>query len=319
MQIGVNNSNIKPEDTIDLFDEQLEEWQLFSDNYDEYNDAPHERILCGHVFWEIDKVLLNYRKKSITADLKTIEEGKRACFLCPASRPAEQRWLEWRDYEILVNPYPVSPIHFTVACRMHVPQKLGDRIMDMSKLSGLVEESCVFYNGAKCGASAPDHMHFQIVDEFHARNFMIRLEYFHKGPRIGESRIYMPHINMSPFGYYLMDIRSEKDILPMYRTIIGSLNPDDGASEPMMNVLAFKADDSTRIAVIPRKKHRPSFYGAGTGQMLVSPASVEMMGTFIASREEDFERLNENVILRIYNEVGYSHEEFQVFINRLQS
>lgn len=51
--------------------------------------------------------------------------------------------------------------------------------------------------------------------------------------------------------------------------------------------------------------------------MLISPASAEMLGLFITSRQEDFDRLDLQTVRRIYDEVTLSPEEFSEVIDRI--
>lgn len=301
-----------------LFNSQNRNWPLFSDNHEKFELAPSKEFLFDNCFWKAGKTLLNYRKASLSANLDSIARGERACFLCKSARPSEQDAVDWGDYEILVNPYPADYIHFTIVNKEHVQQSLGSRIHDMVQLARKLYEMAIFYNGPKCGASAPDHMHFQAVDYIGADNFNIKDEYLIKHTAIGKSSIYIPRPNMSPFGYFILDIRSDNDIIPMYEAVTGLLPKDDDSSEPMMNVVAFRKNaEVTRVVIIPRKRHRPECYGTAEGQMLVSPASLEMMGRFITSRIEDYNRLDEKTMTAIYAEVAYTHDEFQELIKRL--
>lgn len=311
------SSTIELQDNvIDLLNDQIEEWPLLGNNYEIYDNAPCDKILFDDLFWEASKVLLNYRKTSLSADLQAIAQGQRPCFLCKDARPAEQRTVAWNEYEILVNPYPASDVHFTIVNQNHTPQHLGERILDMARLAHILKGCCIFYNGPRCGASAPDHMHFQAVDIEEAINFSIVEDYLTELGRVGKSRLYIPHKNMSPFGYYIMDIKKDADIPVMFEQVLSTLPvSDDG--EPMMNVIAFQNGSTTRIIIIPRRQHRPSCYGSDSGRMLVSPASLEMMGKFITSTESDYDRLDEKTMTSIYHEVGYTHEEFAEFINKL--
>ncbi len=85
-------------------------------------------------------------------------------FLCPENQPPEQRGLPWGDgYRVLVNPYPIFARHFTIPAAEHVPQSIADRYGDMLALARCFDREVVFYNGPRCGASAPDHAHFQAV------------------------------------------------------------------------------------------------------------------------------------------------------------
>ena len=299
-----------------LFYSQLDEWRLLSDNYDIYDQSPYDELLFSKVFWEGCKIQLNYRKASLSADLKAIADGRRPCFLCDNARPAEQRHVSWENYKILVNPYPASDIHFTIMNSNHTPQYLGERIVDMARLTRIMPDCCIFYNGPKCGASAPDHMHFQAVAIREAVNFMRATEYLTEICHIGKSRLYIPKSNMAAYGHFILEIKEDADIMPMFDLIQSSM-PGSDESEPMMNVVAFKMENTTRIVIIPRKSHRPSCYGCGSGQMLISPASLEMMGKFITSRREDYERLDEQTMQLIYDEVGYTTSEVMGFIKTL--
>lgn len=291
-------------------------WNLLTDNCRVYDDAPYEEILFGKCFWEASKIQLSYRKGSLSANLTEIANGERPCFLCRKARPKEQEAVEWNDYEVLANPYPASDLHLTIVCKEHTPQHLGERLRDMAELARILPEYAIFYNGPKCGASAPDHMHFQAVSLGEAANFSTKRQFLIEGPKVGKSRIYIPKPNMTAFGYFILDVKTDADILPMFDVILKTLPPSDD-EEPMMNVIAFGISDATRIIIIPRKSHRPKCYGTGPGQMLVSPASVEMMGKFITSRREDFDRLDEPTMQSIYDDVAYTGDEFLEFVKRL--
>lgn len=311
-----NALNTIQDDINTLFDNQLDEWQLLSDNYDIFDKSPYDKIFFSDVFWEGNKILLNYRKASLSANLKTIADGLRPCFLCDDVRPAEQRNVNWENYKILVNPYPTSDVHFTIINRDHTPQHLGERILDMARLTRILPSCCIFYNGPECGASAPDHMHFQAVDIHESANFMRTVKYMTEICHIGKSRLYIPKPNMAPYGHFILEIKEDADIMPMFDLIISSMPKSDGY-EPMMNVVAFKMGETTRIVIIPRKRHRPACYGNEGDRMLISPASLEMMGKFITSRHEDYDRLDEQTMQLIYDEVGYTTAEIMGFIKTI--
>ena len=308
--------NTLSNDTINLLKTQIDEWPLLGDNYGTFDAARCDEIHFGEKSWTGRRILLDYRKTSLTANLKAIAAGERPCFLCAHARPQQQRALTWKDYEILCNPYPASRIHFTIVNRTHTPQALGVRIADMAALSRIIPDSCIFYNGPKCGASAPDHMHFQAIAIEEAANLMVKPASMTELLKVGRSRLYATRPDQSAFGYFIMDIENSADIIPLFNTVLATM-PCTGDEEPMMNVATFRINGAIRIAIMPRKRHRPLCYGAGEGQMLVSPASIEMMGKFITSRQEDFDRLDEPTMQRIYDDVAYTHDEFINFIKRL--
>lgn len=266
---------------------QLREWPLLASNHALLSEAPKEKVSKGDSP-VITKTLLNFRRQSLTADLDKIARGERRCFLCEEARPTEQNILNWERYQILANPYPVAPHHLTIVNHEHTPQSILGRAGDMVRLAFLLPDYCIFYNGPKCGASAPDHMHFQAVDIELAQN--------------------MPHY----FKSYTLDIaEADADMADeMVTKVLSSLPNDDPNREPMVNIIAYRLDNQkARIVIIPRRRHRPSCYGSEEGKILVSPASVEMMGHFITSREEDFKNLNLKAIKHIYEEVAYPSDK----------
>lgn len=301
---------------LDMHKRQSEGWKLLQDNYDTYINVSRKELLFSKFTWLSSVVELNYRKKSLTADLKAISEGKRACFLCKDSRPLEQESIEWKDYVILCNPYPASDIHFTIVNREHTPQQLGKSISNMVELARRLPQCTIFYNGPRCGASAPDHAHFQAVSLIESINFSHKIQFFHRLESCYNKGVYIPTDSLSPYGYYLIEINEGNDILPIYEAVISTLPCEDG-NEPMMNVVTFYAEGKVRVVIVPRRKHRPVCYGRGEGQMLVSPASLEIMGKSIVSNHDDFNSLNRERIFDIYREVCYTHDEFSTFVKRL--
>lgn len=109
------------------------------------------------------------RAVSTRAKVDAASIAARPCFLCARNRPKQQIAIEWEDMEILVNPFPIFPGHLTIAAKAHTPQTLRGRAEQMRRLSRELPGYTVFYNGARCGASAPDHMHFQAVPSRYMR------------------------------------------------------------------------------------------------------------------------------------------------------
>ncbi len=309
---------ITPEITSHLFDRQIGCWLLAADNYLVLDDALYEakEILFGDRFWEVGKFIVPYRKTSLSADPSTAIQGLRPCFLCKDARPSEQLSLEWRDYEILINPYPLTIPHYTIVSKIHTPQLISGHITDLVKATRIFENACVFYNGPYCGASAPDHLHFQAVDGYCFNNIYQGLDYGKEVARNGKSRIIIPQRNMYAAPYILIDLNTDSELLPLFDKIISALPPAD--PEPMMNIAAIKTKKGVLIAVFPRRKHRPDCYGTGDGQLLVSPASIEMLGTFPCASSKELDALDETTIQKIYDEVCVSPEEFSEIIERIR-
>ena len=309
-----------PEKIETLFGSQLCKWALFSENYDHCAESIKGEVeLTADIApccWRIHKILLSHRKNSLAANIDSKAIAERRCFLCADNRPKEQESIRWRDYEILVNPYPIADNHLTIAHIEHTPQRILGRIRDMAALTRIVPSLCVFYNGPKCGASAPDHMHFQAFAESFSTNIWMSPTLLTEIARTGAARLYIPTKDNSIFPYFIIDSGKDKDLEAMFNKIYDTLPQIE--PEPMMNIVMFKNGSKTRTLIVPRKAHRPSFYGNREGQMLVSPASVEMLGSFVTSRQEDFEKLNLPTVERIYKEVCLPDEEFENIVEKIK-
>lgn len=244
----------------------------------------------------------------------------RKCFLCAENRPEVQRGLPWADrYIILINPFPIFPRHLTIPDTSHTDQLISGRIADMIGLAGLLSDYTVFYNGPKCGASAPDHMHFQAGNS----------DFLTVGPRLeeeplveiaseGTSQLMMT--TTTPYGMFVIDADSPEEGQRLFGRLYATLPVPEGENEPMMNILAYATGRGVRVVVIPRKRHRPSFYGTeGDDAMLISPASVDMGGVFITPRPEDFERIDADTIRRIYAELCLSQEDLNAIAEALKA
>ncbi|MCF0185380.1 MAG: DUF4922 domain-containing protein, partial [Bacteroidaceae bacterium] len=143
----------------ELLQSQKSEWDVVS-----FNFAALDNMQVAELGYYGYKVQYNpERKRSTLANLGSAAIGRRKCFLCEQNRPKEQKLVEWGEYSILVNPYPVCKVHYTIPLNEHLPQRLSGRAVDMVRLAKALPDCVVFFNGAKCGASAPDHFHFQAV------------------------------------------------------------------------------------------------------------------------------------------------------------
>ena len=303
-----------------FFDYEADRWELLKENLGSLSTAidNEKRIQTLDTSnWEVYVRQVNYRKASLSAKVDNESLAKRPCFLCSDNRPEEQEVIHWGDYDILANPYPLADMHFTIAATEHTPQRIAGRIKDMARITRLNPYNCTFYNGPLCGASAPDHFHFQSFHESMSMNMWRPVEELCEVLKVGKSRAYRSPKGDTPFPYFIISSASDKELEEIFDRIYKSLPPAE--PEPMMNIVMMKDGGKMRTLIVPRSKHRPSFYGTGEGKMLVSPASVEMLGTFVTSREEDFARLDAETVNRIYAEVCLSDDEFDRVIDRLAS
>lgn len=281
--------------------DQLAQWPMAAANFAALENVKVKEIVTPEGF----KVKVQFNPGRITSSAAKVDANslkERPCFLCEANRPKEQFGLERGDYEILVNPFPIFPRHLTIPVIHHVPQRIKGRIGDMYHIAMELKGYTVFYNGPRCGASAPDHCHFQAGNS----DFLPiteALSDFHPAPST-------PAVPKGmPWGVIVFDVNSVGEAERLFRRVYNAL-PMVEDEEPMLNILCYAlSDDLCRFVVIPRKKHRPSFYGTESGQMVISPASVDMGGAFITPREEDFERLDADLIGKIASELCYTVAE----------
>lgn len=301
-----------------FFNRQMEKW---ADARHRFRDLKHVET---HQLSDQLKVQWNPARIVSTGakiDKKTL--GDRPCFLCDKNRPKEQisKQIDER-FLLLVNPFPILPIHFTIPARKHQPQSIYKNYGEMHRFLSLHSELMVFYNGPKCGASAPDHLHFQA----------------------GTSGILPLQANWQRLSRNLTDIISLNDdekialihdfVVPAFVIISNSEDSDEALfqrlyksmpvrgdeTEPMMNIIAWRKGDEYISVVIPREKHRPEAYFAeGDAQMMVSPGALDMSGLIITPREEDFRKLTEESATAILQECGVSTDKMNSIVTKLKA
>lgn len=301
-----------------FFNRQLEVW----------TDARHRFRDLKHVETRqfSDQLKLQWNPARIVStgakiDKKTL--GERPCFLCDKNRPKEQMSKQIDEkFHLLVNPFPILPVHFTIPARKHQPQLIYKNYGEMHRFISLHSELMVFYNGPKCGASAPDHLHFQA----------------------GTNGILPLQTNWQRLSRNLTDIISLNDeekisvvrdfIVPAFVIISKSAESDEALfrrlykampqrgdeTEPMMNIISWRKGEEFISVVIPREKHRPEAYFAeGDAQFVVSPGALDMSGLIITPREEDFRKLTEEKALSLLQECGVSEEKMNTIIAKLKA
>ena len=301
-----------------FFNRQLEVWA----------DARHRFRDLKHVETRqlSDQLKLQWNPARIVStgakiDKKTL--GERPCFLCDKNRPKEQMSKQIDEkFHLLVNPFPILPVHFTIPARKHQPQLIYKNYGEMHRFISLHSDLMVFYNGPKCGASAPDHLHFQA----------------------GTNGILPLQTNWQRLSRNLTDVISLNDeekiavvrdfLVPAFVIISKSAESDESLfhrlykampqrgdeTEPMMNIISWRKGEEFISVVIPREKHRPEAYFAeGCAQFVVSPGALDMSGLIITPREEDFRKLTEEKALSLLQECGVSEDKMNVIIAKLKA
>ena len=295
-----------------LIVDQTNNWELAKNNY-----AQLKKVISREItFAEGIKFIIQFnperiRSSAAKVDPKSILERK--CFLCPANLPPVQEGIEFRDdYLILINPFPIFKKHLTIPLKEHTDQLIENNFKELLLLAQSLHDYVVFYNGPKCGASAPDHFHFQagnqgllpIEKEFDTVN---------KTLLTSEQGCH----------YYVMDNYLRKTIVLTGNNIdqlrkwfdetfqfLKNHIPSD--PEPMLNILAMWVNEEWRVFIFPRKKHRPDqYFMEGDDQIVFSPASVDFGGVLITPREEDFNKLDEPTIKDIFEQVTIEDEVWE--------
>lgn len=264
--------------------EQLGNWQEVRQRFDELKNIRMRDIAvwCGSPY----QLTLNpARVRSTAAKVDASAIAARPCFLCDKNRPAEQMSLSCHGMNILLNPFPIFHNHLTIVSQQHEPQSIAGRGALMAILALEMPGYTVFYNGPRCGASAPDHFHFQAAP---AADLSLRNEY---------------PFATSQFTTTVAEATATLDECMAQMPRSGWVSSDE---EPPVNILCSAVDaHSVRFVVIPRRAHRPSIYGTGEGQVLMSPASADLAGRLVTVRQEDFDSLTPEKLAQIFAEICY--------------
>jgi hypothetical protein len=303
----------------DLFLSQLRDWKLAGANYRDL-----EKVMSRTIMLEDGcpiRIQFNPARmisSAASVDRKSVSE--RPCFLCSSNLPSEQKGLDFDGrYSILVNPFPIFPRHLTIPLKEHEDQLIAGRFRDMLELAGVLTGYTVFYNGPRCGASAPDHFHFQAGN----RGFMPVEDVTDNPPNViaevkGCRIMVMAGCSRNSIvlsGKYI-DVISE--VFNEIYNILHSLMPDQ-EEEPMINILAYKEGDGFRVFIFPRQAHRPvQYFEKGEGRILISPASVDFGGVWITPRVEDYEKLDAGIVMDIFRQVTIGKQEWERLITILK-
>lgn len=317
---GGEGENRLPDLCLELLSEQKNTWPDLRRGCESLGDIRERDVACKGF-----SVRLQHnpeRIKNTLADVAHPSAGGRRCFLCLRHLPESQKGVLYRgEYLILCNPRPIFPAHFTVSHLEHRPQSIMEEIGTLLRLLAEFGSGwTVFYNGPKCGASAPDHLHFQAAP---SGKMLIEREIreesrFAEPTRIHGVLLSRPknlgrEVAVLEGGDPLAVEGAFKDLLKALRS---ALLVDE---EPMMNVAGFHEGGMWRLLVFPRRRHRPeAFFREGEGRVVVSPGLIDMGGVMITPVEKDFERLDRLAVEGIYREVSLEAGVLQEAFARLR-
>jgi GNAT superfamily N-acetyltransferase len=291
---------------LELLSEQKKSWQDLREGYESLKNVRERDLSCGRF-----SVRLQYnagRIKSSLADVGEEKANERRCFLCLDRLPESQKGIFYRtEYLILCNPLPVFPYHFIVSHLDHRRQAIAEHIdLFLRLMIDFGSDWTVLYNGPKCGASAPDHLHFHtsLPGQMPIEKEMRRENSIALTKQIGGVLLY----RLRDLGREVILLEGDDPMAvgSVFKEFLNGLKKvllvDE---EPMINIAGFPKEGKYCLVIFPRRKHRPeAFFREGDARVVVSPGVIDMGGLLITPVEKDFERLDGAEVENIYREVS---------------
>ncbi|WP_029902031.1 DUF4922 domain-containing protein [Prevotella sp. 10(H)] len=301
----------------ELFDSQLREWEQAKTNYEALKKVKTRNFSFGSFSVKVQFNPARMHSASAKVDAVSIQERK--CFLCPQNLPEQQKGIPYEEeYQILVNPFPIFPVHYTIPTCEHTDQLILNRFGDMVNLAEELPEYTIFYNGPKAGASAPDHAHFQagIKGFLPIEKDIYPLE---KDVIYESGDILIYAVKSYLRNFFLLRSKDKERIKIYFEKLYSLLEIKEDDKEPKMNILGWHVEGEYYFCIFPREKHRPDcFFANDDTQILVSPGAVDMGGVLIVPQEKDFNKITAADIEDIYKEICISDEEMQLIIDKVK-
>ncbi len=302
---------------------QIKEWDHLDDGYKNLSSLKTKSFRFDSYNIKIQFNAERIYSTSAKVDVDSIKN--RSCFLCEKNLPEEQKGIKLlENYLLLCNPYPVFPEHFTIVTVNHKPQEISSSFIDFIMISKLLSDKyTVIYNGPQCGASAPDHLHFQAGTKY----FMPIENDFHSiKNEFGDIILNSEELTITAADdglrrFISLESNDDKILLKAFNNfydIYSELNNNN--SEPMMNLICnFDEEYGWRVIIFLRSKHRPShYYLEGENRIMFSPAAIDLGGVCITPVEKDFEKINKKILKEIFNEVFLNRDGFVHIISALR-
>jgi hypothetical protein len=303
---GEKRGKSLPELVSELLADQQETWPDLADGYESLKTVKDRELSCNGYSVRLRHNPLRARSTMAVVDKESIR--KRPCFLCLENLPEGQKGILYRNaYVILCNPMPVFHSHLTIASIDHCPQRIdGNADPFLTVMADLGRAWTVLYNGPECGASAPDHLHFQAIP---SGLLPVEEESIAKERLAGIGCIDGVGLyRVSDMGREVFMVKGDNQTalsVAFQRTVSAMGKPRHPGEEPMMNVAGITGRANQRVIIFPRAKHRPEmFFREGDERISVSPAVIEMGGVIVTPVERDFHRLNPDAVGTIYREVS---------------
>lgn len=325
--------------------DQLSVWPMAASNFRDLKNVETRSLEVGGLEVRLQHNPARIRSSAAKVDKASLQARK--CFLCSENRPQEQISMEFegrkgRKYNILINPYPIFPEHLVIARNTHVPQSIWHRLPDMTDLARHHPSFTIFYNGPKCGASAPDHFHFQACPRglMPLENDIDRLLDEKKAGKPAETLTYLTsvqdaelfHYDKFTKGVFVLAATTSKSMAKLFYRLLDCLPQREDETEPMFNLLAwYKPKPSQKISgishgrfgeyravLLARDKHRSHHYFTdGSDHLTMSPGCADMAGLFIVPNTDDYQKLDPSMLESMLSEVSISGDTERNVIRKL--
>src|SRR5690242_2731840 len=287
-----------------LFERQLRAWPLLVKGVEGLARA---QTRPARIDWfDVFIRHIPHRVVSTTASVDRESIAKLPCFLCAGNLPPEEEGVQFNeDFTIYCNPFPIVDRHLTIAHREHGPQRIANRFGNMLDLAAALPGYFVCYNGPECGASAPDHMHFQA-----GSRGLFPIERDSAG---------LTGLTIPRYGRNVLLLRGgdRSALIDRMDRAVDLLGAMTGKSpEPLINIAVFREKEEWATYLFPREKHRPQVFH--TGELTVSPASIDLCGIFVVPRERDYESITGSAIAEIFREVTLPDSQFEQIAAKLE-
>jgi Domain of unknown function (DUF4922) len=308
-----------------LISQQRETWPMLKAGYEALSEIETKRVPVAE-----SSVVVQHNPKRIRSTAAAIDKQSvagRKCFLCAENLPDEEKGIEYGDdLIILCNPFPVLGRHLSIVHRDHVEQRLQGNVETLLAMArDFGPDYFVLYNGPECGASAPDHLHFQACSRE-----LLPIEDDARGddPVLVENcasceetaRQTFEVFTLSGCGRGVIVFRGGDDgeVAGWVYRVLDELSRASGMAEPMVNLVCTHVAGLSSVYLFPRSRHRPScFFAEGENRLLVSPGAIDMSGVIVVPRHEDFEKIDSEHLEAVFAEVSYDEEYINGLIERV--
>jgi len=305
-----------------LLAHQKDNWKLVESNFRNLEQIKINKFDFEGYYIKVQFNPSRIISTSAKVDQKSIEE--RACFLCKENIPSMQRGIKYKnDYVILINPFPIFKQHLTIPHLQHIPQSIQNSFEDLLDLSyDLRDNFFVFYNGPKCGASAPDHLHFQAGLKY---STPIENEYKNLIDKFGRQLYNFDAtkafaVDSQLIKFFFFEAEEKRELVKVFTKFFNQIeNANKSSEEPLINILSTFDENNWKVFLFLREKHRPrQYFAENNSQILISPAAVDIAGLCITPREEDFNKIIKEDLEDIFKQVLINEEKQNHIIDNLE-